>query len=533
MHAHQYPPIMPPPKGDDQDRMAEQSFRRRVLTGKWSTDLEHTIRRAVGTKRADAWRLPDTSSNPARQYCHAVSELYTRPPKIDHATDERAGGIMMQVLQEASWVARMQALQPLTVGVREGILRVDLVGERVVLREVDPAYVIAESRPSDRSQPRKVCEYRRRVDPRDEGRVSWVREIWDIDNATVTLLDENDEDVTDLHYGDAKYPYVYVDSQGEIRPIMPYVFYHAQDTGRLFDPFEMGEIFTGTLMGGVYWSFFSHRLRTASWPQRYMAGLQPAGVEPSTNALDGFGEGRRDIVVADPAVVLALEPIEDLAGQPMIGAFPDGSPLSEYVQAVTTYDRHTISTAGLDASEIQRMDGDPRSGYAISLSAHGKREAKRRFEGSFSKSDALLCQTVARMLSGGVATGRVVALADLYRGLPTRGYEVRYTALGLTPEERRAIAQETTSLVSAGVLTVDEARRKMAAAGYFDDIGGLEPIGQTEQKRNSYQISNLVAAGVLSPDEARRLLSAAGYFDPEETKPAPELVLPVEESNDE
>ena len=480
----QAPAIIPAPMGEDRDRMAEQAFRRRVLTGRWSEDLKHTITQAVGTKRADAWKLPDTSSNPARQYCHAVSELYTRPPTVSHPTDAAGAAVVLRALTEAGWVSRMQALQPLTVGVREGIQRVDLVGERIVLREVDPSLVTAKGRPGDRGQPRKVCEYRQRIDPRDRGRVSWVREVWDTRTASVTLYDEQGDDVTAIHYGDTSYPYLYRDQSGELRPIMPYIFYHATNTGRLFDPYEMGEIFTGTLMGGVFWSFFSHRLRSASWPQRYTVGLTAAGIEPSTNTFDGFGEGRRDIVVADPAVVLALEPIEDMTGQPMIGAFPDGSPLSEYVDAVTTYDRHTISTAGLDASEIQRMDGDPRSGYAISLSAHGKREAKRRFEGTFSASDALLCATVARMLRGGVDTGRIVALADRYANLPTGGYAVGYTALGLTPEEKRALSQEMTGLVSAGVLTIDEARQKLDAAGYFDDIGGLPaalPLTEIEE----------------------------------------------------
>lgn len=526
------PAIVPAPTGEDRDRMAEQAFRRRVLTGRWAEDLRHTITKAVGTKRADAWRLPDTSSNPARQYCHAVSELYSRTPAVSHPRDAVSGALMQQVLEGAAWVSRMQALQPLTVGVREGILRLDLVGESIVLREVDPSLVIASARSVDRGQPRKVCEYRQRIDPRDRGRVSWVREIWDAKAGTVTLLDENGEDVTLLHYGSSEYPYTYTAASGEVVPIMPYVFYHAADTGRLFDPFEMGEIFTGTLMGGVYWSFFSHRLRSASWPQRYMAGLQPAGIEPSTNTLDGYGEGRRDIVVADPAVVLALEPVEDLTGQPMIGAFPDGSPLSEYVEAVTTYDRHTISTAGLDASEIQRMDGDPRSGYAISLSAHGKREAKRRYESSFAKSDAILCATAARMLRGGVESGRITVLADRYADLATGGYSVAYTSLGMTPDEKRALADEVTKMIAAGVLTVDEARRKLAAAGYFDDIGGLAPIAKTEQSRNSYQISNLVQSGVLSADEARNLLAAAGYFDVDQTKEAPELVLPVSDDGE-
>jgi len=122
------------------------------------------------------------------------------------------------------------------------------------------------------------------------------------------------------------------------------------------------------------------------------------------------------------------------------------------------------------------MDGDPRSGYALTLSAHGKREAKRRYEVPFGRSDALLCQTVARMLSGGVATGRITAQVERFRALPTSGYSVAYTALGLTPEERRALADETTKLIASGVLTIDEARRKLDAAGYFDDIGGLEPL---------------------------------------------------------
>ena len=50
----QAPAIIPAPMGEDRDRMAEQAFRRRVLTGRWSEDLKHTITQAVGTKRADA-----------------------------------------------------------------------------------------------------------------------------------------------------------------------------------------------------------------------------------------------------------------------------------------------------------------------------------------------------------------------------------------------------------------------------------------------------------------------------------------------
>lgn len=484
--------IVPLPGAKEQARMIEQARRRRILTGRWREDLKHAIRVAVGTDRADAWRLPDLSSNPARQYCNAVSELYTRPPTVKNEADPDAAAVVANLLEAAGWVSRMQRLQPLTVGVREGFLRVDLVGPALRLREVDPAYVVCEASKSNPSQPIVLTEYRRREDPRtmdmdSDGRpiagtatrTSWVRETWDARRGVLTLIDETGEDVTALHYEDTSYPYWALDQNGDPRPVMPYVAFHAVDHGgsgdgggSFFDAFDMSEIFEGTLLGGVYWSFFGHKLRTSSWPQRYMVGVQPSGMRPSTGYPNG--DGRRDIVTADPAVVLALEPMEDATGQPMIGAFPDGANLSEYVDAVTMYDRHTVATAGIDQADIQRMDGDPRSGYAISLSAQGKREAKRKFAPTFSKSDAALCRIVARMLRGAVEMGRIED-PGRYATLPSFGYEVSYTAIGLTPDEARALVTEVSSLVGAGLLSIEEGRQKMAAAGYFDDLQEVAP----------------------------------------------------------
>ena len=460
--------------------MMEQARRRRILTGQWRPDLKHAIKVAVGTDRADAWRIPDLSSNPARQFAHAVSELYTKPPQVTNTQDPEAAAIVSGLLVAAGWVSRMQRLQPLTVGVREGILRVDLVGGSLRLREVDPSYVIAEPLKTDGGQPAIVTEYRRREDPRtmqtdSEGRpiagtatrTSWVRETWNARQGTLTLIDETGEDVTSLHQQGAGYPYWALDDTGEPRAIMPYLFYHAHDTGELFDPYELAEVFEGTVIAGCMRSMLLHRVVNASWPQRYMVNLQPSGVRPSTTYPNG--DGRRDVVTADPAVVLSLEQMEDATGQPMIGAFPDGSNLSEFVDAVSTYERHAVATAGIDASDIQRVDGDPRSGYAISLSAQGKRDAKRKYAPVFGKVDRRLCRTVARMLRGAVEMGRIED-PGRYATLPSAGYDVAYTAIGLTPQEAGALVSEVSSLVAAGLLTVAEARAKMSAAGYFDDL---------------------------------------------------------------
>lgn len=471
--------LVPLPSTEDQRRMMVQARRRRILTGKWRPDLVEAMRVAVGTDRTDAWRLPDLSSNPARQFVHAVSELYTKPPTVTNRFDARSGEIIEAVLYQANWVARMQRLQPLTVGVREGILRVDLVGDKIRLREVDPAYVTAVGSKARPGQPAIVTEYRRREDPRtmatDENgvpiagtatRVSWVRETWNIRNATVVFTDETGEDVTDVHYPNADgYPYLALDREGEPRAIMPYVFYHAHDTGELFDYMENAEIFSGTLIGGVYWSFFGHRLRNASWPARYLINAVPSGIRPSTTYPNG--DGRRDIVTADPATVLMLEQIEDATGQPMVGAFPDGGDLSAYAESVTMYDRHTIATAGIDASDIQRMDGDPRSGYALSLSQTGKRNQKRKYEPAFSQCDSRLAATVARILRGAAESGRIADAAN-YATLASGGYEIAYPAIGLTDDERRALVTEVTQLTSSGLMTPGEARQKLDRAGYFD-----------------------------------------------------------------
>lgn len=473
--------VSPLPSTDDQHRMRLQAQRRRILTGRWQGDLLDTIRRTVGTDRADAWKVPDTSSNPARQYCQAVSELYTSPPVITHEFDPGAAAIVSDVLARAKWTSMMQRLQPLTVGVRQGILRVDMIGPNIRLREVDPAYVTAVGGALDGGQPVKVCEYRRREDPRTmarnsagrpipgtAARDSWVREIWDTRSGTLTLIDESGEDVTDIHYEDTSYPYWALGPDGEPRPIMPYVFFHAQQSGEIFGGYtELDELFTATLISGSLWSLFGHRCRNSSFPQRYMVNLQPAGLRPSTTYPNG--DGRRDIITADPAVVLSLEVMEEAQGQPMIGAFPDGGDLSSFVEAVNTYDRHAIATAGIDAADIQRVDGDPRSGYAISLSASGKREAKRQFAPTFLASDLKLIAVVSRMLRGAVEMGRVDD-PSRWATLPGGGYDINYSAIGLSDDESKALVDEVTRLTAAGILSTVEARAKLIAAGYFDDV---------------------------------------------------------------
>ena len=69
----------------------------------------------------------------------------------------------------------------------------------------------------------------------------------------------------------------------------------------------------------------------------------------------------------------------------------------------------------LDPADAARVSGDPRSGYALEISATAKQAAQQRYAPVFRFADERLCSRVAEELN------RVGAL-----NLPTDGWRVRY-----------------------------------------------------------------------------------------------------------
>ena len=246
-----------------------------------------------------------------------------------------------------------------------------------------------------------------------------VLSVADAENPTYRVLSGDEKtDLTEEFLGPSMSgsAYPYRDVYGV--PILPYVVYHASRTPDLWDPWHGVELVEGTLQAGLMWSMFAHSIRSSSWPQRWAVGVEVPATLTDEN---GDGKGRQ-AVVADPATVLLLTPSEAANGQPMIGQWQAGSDPDKILAAVSAYEARVATYAGISASDFIRQSGDPRSGYALSISREGKREASRKFEQIFARADAQLCRVVAVLLNR--ATGS---------SLPEHGYSVQYNALPPTP----------------------------------------------------------------------------------------------------
>jgi hypothetical protein len=93
--------------------------------------------------------------------------------------------------------------------------------------------------------------------------------------------------------------------------------------------------------------------------------------------------------------------------------------------AISAYERRLANFAGLNPADFQRVDGDPRSGYAMKLTQDGQAKAQRRYLRSFRRGD----------LEAIRASAAVLARA-LNRPIPTRGYDVQHQIM--QPEGQQA-----------------------------------------------------------------------------------------------
>ena len=145
---------------------------------------------------------------------------------------------------------------------------------------------------------------------------------------------------------------------------------------------------------------------------------------------------------------------EGCEGTPVVGQWGAGVSVQELSDAVRSYERRVATFAKISASDIQRMSGDPRSGYALMISNEAKREASREYEPVFQLSDRHLLAMVAKMVNRQAGTT-----------LPESGYDLTYQALPLSAEERKALREELDWLLDRGAITEDEAQERLHAAG--------------------------------------------------------------------
>lgn len=471
MYAYSKMPIPPAPSNPSEASRWEHTRNRRALMeGRWQRLLEDRLQAQLGSTRRQAWGIPDLSSNPFRVVATELATLYDAPPDVRHNRFGDVSGIEGLVARAGLW-AQMNRFQAMTIALREMWMRVDVEDGRLIYRPVPPDMTIAESDPSRPATPTAYAEVRLR---NIRGETVWAWDVMDIRdpaNPSYTIrLATNDarfgEDVTEEVLGErfdgAAYPYRRTPRTGEAlgAPFLPVVLYHASMYGdRLFDPYYGIELYEGSLNLSVFYSFLSHTLRDASFPQRYAIGVRIAG----SDMVDGGTRGQRVEVVTDPTTILMLDAA--MEQQPQVGQFQAGADVEKLEATIAALAHRLATDAGLSPSELQRTSGSARSGYAISLSADGKRAAQRKYVSQFRDADERLVAISAAMYNRAVGTQ-----------FPEEGYAVLYREIPLSPEELASRREHVLSMLEAKLMTRVEALRYFGSLSEADARAALAAI---------------------------------------------------------
>ena len=439
------------PDNETQLRVETSALRRRMLEGSWGPDLERYLQSQIDLSRRATWGTIDQSSNVFAHSCKALAVLYSEKPLVGvpRESREQAEPYLQHdgALDRSNFFSIMQSVQYKTIGIREMFLRVDVSDSKELLfRPVTPDMVYASAPAGDPLKPNVIYEYRLRQNMQTK-KMFWTADVYDLrdeDNPKyqVQKVDMDGtftEDLSDIFLGGnmdgPNYPYR--DSQG--KAFLPWVVYHASMTGKLFNPYELSSVVSGSLQASCYYCFLKHLFLDSAWPQRYVSNLQLAG-------LSTYGTGeqtQRMSISADPSSILCFVPDPDNQSQPMIGQFEAGlKEPNQMISAITVYERRLSSMMGIDPASVTKVSSDPRSGYSIAMSQASTRDAQRRFSEVFRVGD------VQSIVLGAKISNRF--LGTNYPEEPV--YNIQYVAVPMSPEELKAQREDIIQKMEKGLI---------------------------------------------------------------------------------
>jgi hypothetical protein len=478
MNASMTAPMPPAPGNPDEARRVEHTRHRyAMMEGRWQPILESYMETQLGSVRRAAMGLVDISYCALRTTSYELATLYDAEPDVRHnqlssPNIDRLVGSAGSIARSGLW-SQMSRFQAYTLALREMWMRADVEDGRLVYRPVPPHMTMAEADPARPNVPTLFGELRLR---QVEAQLLWTFEVWDIRNPanpTYRVVEALDgwkfgRDLTrSIHgatYDGANYPASWRRANGT--PIIPAILYHASTYGdRLFDPFANIELYTGSLQLGLFYSYLAHCIRDASYPQRYAVGVRVAGMDAS----DLGSRAARSEVTTDPTTILMLDPISETS-QPMLGQFAAGSDAEKLEQVIAAVAHRLATDAGLAPSELQRTSGSARSGYAISLSQEGKRQAQRRYIMQFRASDEALVSLSA------VLYNRWSEANSESTNYPEGGYSVIYREIPLSPQEMEARRRHVLEMLDAGLMSQVDALRFFGSLSEQDAIAQLAAI---------------------------------------------------------
>jgi hypothetical protein len=395
--------------------------RRRIIYSMHEPDVRRMLRESVGLSRAVAWaERPDMSSNPAWYVATQLAGLYREIPEVAPPEGAEAAAA---AIAEAGWWQLAARNQRDTIALNDMLVRVDIDRDTGApgFRLVPPDMASIVSHPLRPSQPLAVKEW---IQDPDDPR-HWVRLVTDPRSRVYAAFTPDGLDVSQRVLGGdftgERYPFI-VDGS----PTLPYVAYHAAETGNALDPWTGREVFDGTLHLGVLYTYVGHVVRNVAWAQRWAMGVEPMGADVDES-------GNRREVPSDPATLLMLRQMED-AGNPQVGQWNAPVAPSDVLTVAERYERRLVDMA-LGQAGVSRRESDVRSAMSLAVSRESQREAQRAYEPVFRRSDV-----------------RLVSLVSGLMGMPTAGWRVRYRSIPRDASELKAELDRQVGQIAAGLL---------------------------------------------------------------------------------
>lgn len=430
-----------PPHPEDVRRWRETGRRYRMLEGEWEDDALEREAEFFDPALKDFLPRPELSRNVFASVHRQTAVLYDEAPTVD-ATGATPQDLERIVTPELWALCQQRNLY--TEGMNESLMRVDVVGsgsdQRVTYRVVPAHMVYARASASRPDRPEMVCELRPRVDPQTRQDV-WTWETWDVSNPEgpvfrIEVLDDKGQrvDVTALFArgpdGAPSTAYPYTDATG---PILPYIQWHRRVGNRLWSPMLGMELAHGTLTSAAAWTMWLGGLRDGAYPQRYVIDAE---IQGASNVQQRDGASSADYVRLNHLALLQLRSKGN--GTASVGQFQPAMDPKSFGEGLADFDAGLAVYADVSPADLQVSRGE--SGYAIVVRREGVRKAQRRQMTPARMGDRQLLATASRM-------------ANVYLGtrLPTEegAWSIRYAVASETPEERRALVEETTTLLGA------------------------------------------------------------------------------------
>lgn len=470
-----------PPATNPVDQMRVDWLRQvlRLLDGLWETDLRTYMSAHVEASRLKSWGPPSMALNLAKSLIKQINCLYDDEVSVRNADfDDESEGLMSRLLTWPRWQRHARDV----IGLRESAIRIEHAADApdgIHLRLVPATEIEVEGSPSVPTVPRLVRWARRR---KIGFETHWCWDTWDIrepDAPTFRIVrNEGMVDVTVDVLGaeEAGRPYRWVDPDG--RPYLPWVLYHAADTGQMWDSGEWHELVQGTYAIAMLWTFWIHALKEASWEQKVAIDLVLQGTRTA-----GSGADTRSRIAVDPASILMFKSTDGRGTVTSIGASID--PLA-MAQAIVAYQQIVATHLGVSPADVQVTSGSGQSGVAISLTRAGIRTMQRRYQPQFRAGDEELLQKVAW-------THNIFGDPS-YPKLPASGYRVTYAGVPLTAEEIRTALERNAALIAQGLRSEVDVIMEMEPG--MDRAEAMERLRQIA--REQAEIARLRAGG--APD---------------------------------